>query len=139
MKLKYILLNVLIILCAGALLDAALVVRLIRTGAAQDGPWWVYFLMYGFAYLCILPALLPPYCIFARKMGRPDSTGALSALAAGIAYPLVIVLLVSLVLHIPRHALPVAVAVRCFIAALILLGLGTLVSYCVRLRDILRG
>ena len=87
MKPKAIVLSVLIILCLGVFLDVVLSIAWWEIRDISDGPWWIGFLVFGFAYLCALPALLVPYCFLAATKGPTASRGVGPALFVGIAYP----------------------------------------------------
>jgi hypothetical protein len=58
-----------------------------------DAPWWAGLLGFGFLYICALPGLLLPYCLFARTIGRPQSSGLLPATIVGTFYPVSVLLL----------------------------------------------
>ena len=140
MKPKAILLGLLIIICVGLLLDLVLTIAWWEIKDISDGPWWIGFLVFGFAYLCALPAVLVPYCFLAAVKGRRDSHGIGPAAFVGIAYPaclLALTYLGGLVIGHGRMVWDKLVESPHGWGVLLVITLvpGVLVSYCAMLID----
>ncbi len=93
MRYSKIAIGTLVILGIGALLDIVLSLAVWEINEITDVPLWAGLLGFGFLYICALPGLLLPYCLFARTIGRLRSSGLLPATIVGTFYPLSLILL----------------------------------------------
>lgn len=123
------------ILVLAALMDLALSISWWQYYDISDAPWWVGFLIFGFAYLCALPALLIPYVFFVlrnRAARSHRAQGVISGLIVGVLYPVSLIVLTAsgaaIGLEMDWDRL-VEHPVGWFILALITLGSGVVLSW----------
>jgi len=79
-----------------ALLCAATAVVVWHVKGITDGPWWIGFLILGFACLCASPCIVIPFAVVAKRTGRDGDRGFLSGVTLGLLYPLAVALLTGL-------------------------------------------
>jgi len=78
------------ILVLAVLLDLAQSIAWWHYYDITDAPWWVGFLAFGFAYVCVLPGLLIPYVFLVLRNRAQRShwaQGVISGVIVGVLYP----------------------------------------------------